>query len=123
MSVTVGLGPEILSEAQLSTGIEWLVLVSIHPDGSPGVGVRIDAEPGKLLPPQTAHWAVGHLRTDTKSEGFIAVLDTEVAPERAAALRTEISQEAARFGLTPYGNELPRELRKDLAAQPSAKSA
>ncbi|MCH6469367.1 hypothetical protein [Sinomonas terrae] len=102
MSVTVGFWPEILSVTRAKSAndrAEWLVLVSLHPDGTPGVGVRIDAEPGKLLPPQAVQWAVGHVRTDTKLESIVAVVDAGVAPDRAEAIRGEISHEAGRFGM------------------------
>ncbi|KHL05034.1 hypothetical protein [Sinomonas humi] len=109
MSVTVGFWPEILTVTRAKNAnirAEWLVLVSIHPDGTPGVGVRIDAEPGQLLPPQAVHWAVGHVRTDTKSKSIVAVVDADVPPERAESIRGQISDEAARFGMRLQPSQL-----------------
>ncbi|WP_334173799.1 hypothetical protein [Sinomonas sp.] len=111
MSVTVGFWPEILSVTRtrgVGDRAEWLVIVSIHPDGTLGVGVRIDAQPGELLPPEAAHWAVGHVRSDTKSESIVAVVDAGVPPERAAAIRGEISREAGQFGLRLQPSQLVR---------------
>lgn len=97
--------PDFLAAIEHGLGFtpeDSLVAVSVRSDSRLGVYIRLDGTPSLANPAQAAHWAIGHLRTDTKAEGVIAALYTTAPSEDAERLLRAVAAEAEGLGLTVY---------------------
>ncbi|MEA5456925.1 DUF4192 family protein [Sinomonas sp. JGH33] len=105
MTTTALTLPDMLAAIEHGLGFtpeDSLVAASVRGDDTLGVYIRLDAAPILQDPERGAHWAVGHVRTDTKLEGIIAAVYTHAPAEDAERLLRAVAAEAERLGLTVY---------------------